>query len=42
MKRAHHHHEQGAMMAKAMSRVGYVLGVAVLLSGFALPPQAQG
>ena len=28
-------------MTKAMSRVGYLLGVAVFLSGFALPPQVQ-
>lgn len=29
-------------MTKSMSRFGYLMGVAVLLSGFALPPQADG
>jgi hypothetical protein len=38
----HHDQKEEMPMTKALSIVGYLLGVTVLLIGFALPPQAHG
>lgn len=35
-------HKQGAIMSKVLGRINYVLVMAVLLTGFALPLHAQG